>query len=131
MNPLLRVSAQLVLLLVVPAASAEVPPRHLAIEAGGLTPPTLAVVAEEPVIFDNRSGERVHVQFLEEDGSHHLFQVTARIWAVFHRPGRHEYVVHRDDRPDLRGAIDVVEAPDAAGLPVCSTITVMGVCLER
>lgn len=80
------------------AASAEV-----VIDARALTPSVLTVAADEPVVFVNRSGRTVHVEFVGRKG-HHVFQVPGSIRAIFHQTGRHPYVVHfgRDLREERR-----------------------------
>jgi hypothetical protein len=126
----MRAAGVLWLLLFSPltAAGAEV-----VIEASALTPPVLTVAADDAIVFVNRSGRVVHVDFLGRTGEHHLFQVPGSIRAIFHRPGRHPYVVHlgRDRREELRGAVEVEEPRASRGeLPVCRGITVEGNCLE-
>jgi hypothetical protein len=119
----------LVLLSPLAAAAAEV-----VIEASKVTPPVLTDAAEETVVFVNRSGRMVHVEFLGRTGEHHVFQVPGSIRAIFHRAGRHPYVLHlgRDGREELRGVVDVEEPREPRGdLPVCRSITVEENCLER
>ena len=105
------------------------------IEATALSPAVLLTAPERRVVFVNRSGRSVHLQFLMHNrGQHDLVQVPESIWAVFHRAGRHEYVVHFGGRAmsDLRGAVEVVGDPYGGPDPlVCSGITVQGACLER
>jgi hypothetical protein len=115
--------------------SAEKIVGEVVIESAGLQPPVLMTEPEHKVFFVNRSGQVVHIQFLMQDGGqHHIFQVPEQIWAIFHRPGRHSYVVHfRDPRiSTLEGAVEVMG--DSRGRPdphVCSGITVQGACIER
>ncbi len=109
------------------AAGAEV-----VIGASALTPPVLTVAADEAVVFVNRSGRIVHVDFLGRTGEHHVFQVPGSIRAIFHRPGRHPYVVHFEQVPrgELRGVVDVDEPREPRGEPpVCRGITVEGNCI--
>ncbi len=105
------------------------------IEAGALYPQVLLTAPERKVVFVNRSGRPVHLQFMMKNGGqHHVVQVPESIWAVFHRPGRHEYEVHFGDRAmhDLHGAVEVVGDPYGGPDPLtCSGITVQGACLER
>ena len=119
-----------------PAAAEE----QILIEAAALRPPVFSTTVGHRVTFVNRTGQLAHVEFLsdlrehrEGPTEHRVFQVPGEIWAEFHRPGRHEYVVHFSTHrePDLRGAVDV--ADDPSGLvtpPVCDGVRVMGVCLE-
>lgn len=108
---------------------------EIVIETTALTPSVLLTEPEHRVLFINRSGRAVHVQFLMRNGDqHHLVQAPGQIWAIFHRMGRHPFVVHFLDRtvPDLFGAVEVVGEPYGRPDPLaCSGITVMGACLER
>ena len=105
------------------------------IEATALSPAVLLTAPERRVVFVNRSGRSVHLQFLMHNrGQHDLVQVPESIWAVFHRVGRHAYEVHFDNHAmsDLHGAVEVVGDPYGGPDPlVCSGITVQGACLER
>jgi hypothetical protein len=116
-------------------AADEVIVGEIIIEATGISPEVLLTAPERRVVFVNRSGRPVHLQFLlHNGGQHHLVQVPKSIWAVFHRVGRHAYVVHFNDRAmsDLHGAVEVVGDPYGGSDPlVCSGITVQGACLER
>lgn len=108
---------------------------EIVIEAKALTPPVLMTEPEHRVFFVNRSGRAVHIQFLmRNDDHHHLVQAPGQIWAIFHRMGRHPFVVHFLDRTvsDLYGAVEVVGDPYGRPDPlVCSGITVQGGCIER
>lgn len=112
---------------------AEAQPQ-VEIDAATLRPAELNVTVGQRVTFVNRSGRLVHVEFLRTSSGHEVFQVSDETWAVFHYPGRHDYVVHflAPGAGDLRGAVSVRGDPDARGTPAaCSGVTVMGVCLER
>jgi hypothetical protein len=64
---------------------------------------------------------------------HHVFRLSGEIWAIFYRPGRHDYIVDFDDPGGgrLRGVIDVTEDSVSGSLPpTCSTITVLDARLE-
>ena len=112
------------------AATAE---EEIVIETSRIVPAVLKTTIERRVSFVNRSGQMVHVDFVGRSDEHHVFQVPGRIWAIFHRPGRHAYVVHfyGGRHGDLRGA---VEAADDPGLrpsaPICGGVTVMETCIE-
>lgn len=116
-----------------PARAAVAEDQEIVIEATTIVPPVLTTTIGRRVSFVNRSGQTVHVDFIGPADEHYVFQVPGRIWAIFHRPGRHPYVVHfyAGGRGELRGA---VEAADDPGLrpspPTCGRITVMGVCIE-
>ena len=108
---------------------------EIIIEPTAVRPSVLLTEPEHRVLFINRSGRTVHIQFLMRNGEqHHLLQVPEQIWAIFHQMGRHPFVVHFLDRtvPDLYGAVEVVGDPYGRPDPlVCSGITVMGACFER
>lgn len=106
---------------------------EIVIEAGALTPAVLQVEADEPVSFVNRSGRTVHVDLLGRANEHHVFQVPGRIQAVFHRAGRHSYVVHFENSRlgELRGVVDVRERTATRGeAPACDGISIEENCLE-
>jgi len=132
-------------LMVVAAVTIPVPPRlsaadeiiagEIIIEATALRPQVLLTEPERRVIFVNRSGRIVHVDFISRDPErHHTVQVPDRIWAVFHTVGRHPYEVHFNEAgmADLHGAIEVLGDPYGGPDPrICNGVTVMGVCIER
>ena len=130
------VSLVVVVLLARPISAAEeIIVGEVIIEAGALRPSVLMTERERQVTFINRSGRMVHVDFMIRDPElHHVIQVPDRIWAIFHRPGRHPYEVHFRDPAiaGLHGVIEVVGdpygGPDAR---ICSGITVQGACIER
>ena len=126
----MRTAGLLALLLLSPPAAGG---GEILIETRGLTPPVLRVQAEEAVEFVNRSGRTAHVDFLGPADEHYIVPIPGRIVAIFHRPGRHPYVVHLENRrrSELRGAVDVEEPRDPRDeFPVCGRLTVEGVCLE-
>ncbi len=134
----LRRRAALALVAIAAAAAVAAAPlwaqSKIGIEANWLDPPVLRATVGERVTFVNRSGRTAHVEFIGDSGRHHVEQVPDQIWAVFHRPGRHAYVVHFPDgsAPDLHGAVEVVTDPREQRDPQgCVGVTVMGVCLER
>jgi hypothetical protein len=117
-----------------PGAAAE---DRVLIEAGTVRPPLVETVVGHRVTFVNRSGRIAHVEFLGTSSEHKVFQIPGEIWAEFHMPGRHYYVVHLSGggarMVELRGAAEVREDPAAQpGPPECDgMVTVRGVCLER
>jgi len=121
----------LVVMLALMPARATAP--TVVIGAGRLVPPVLEVAIDQRVTFVNDAARVVHVDFVGHAGEHHVFQVPGRIWAVFHRTGRHPYVVHFESGRGeaLRGAVDVVQGAEPGDPPTCNSVTVMGVCLER
>ena len=124
-------------LLIVMLASAAVPGEAVRVVIGpdGLEPRVLHATTADRVTFVNRSGRVVHMEFGEDRGKHHVFQVPGEIWAVFHQAGPHLYVVHFEtgERRELRGVVEVEHVPDRGPvekLPTCNGITVQGVRLE-
>ncbi len=117
------------------AAAEEIIIGEIIIEAEALRPQVLLTEPDRRVTFINRSGKLVHVDFITRDPEkHHAFQVPDRIWAVFHRPGRHPFEVHFGDSgiPDLHGAVEVLVDPYGGPDPrICGGVTVMGACIER
>jgi len=106
--------------------------EKIVIEATGIVPPVLRTTTGHRVTFVNRSQRAAHLEFARDGGEHQLFQVPVGgpIWAVFHSPGKHPYVIHVFGSETLRGAVEVVEdTPQKSGPPVCA-VNVMGVCIE-
>ncbi len=115
------------------SAAAEAAEREVVISALTVDPPVLRVLPDQRVVFVNRSGRSVHIDLVGDAKQHHVFRVSGEIWAIFHRLGRHDYIVDFDDpgRGHLRGVIDVTEDRVSGSLPpTCSTVTVIGACLE-
>ena len=126
----MRAAGVLWLLLLSPLVAAA---AEIVITTDALTPAVLTVAADEPVVYVNRSGRIVHVDFLGRTGEHQVFQVPGSIRAIFHGPGRHPYVVHFEEprRGELRGVVEVEEAREPrAEQPACRGISVEGSCLE-
>lgn len=114
-----------------PAWSAE---GEVVIRATALEPHLLRAVAGQRVNFVKHVNRPVHVEFGVDPSAHQVFQMpaTGPIWAIFHRPGTHPYVVHIYDGKTivLHGLIEVVEDPDRPwGLGACGAV-VMEVCIE-
>lgn len=115
----------------------EIIAGEILIKANALDPEVLITEPEHRVLFTNRTGHAVHIQFTMKNPNgeqHHIVQVPEQIWAMFHQLGHHPFVVHFLDRalPDLRGAVEVVGDPYGRPDPlVCNGITVMGACFER
>ncbi|MBI4636165.1 MAG: hypothetical protein HY727_07425 [Candidatus Rokubacteria bacterium] len=105
------------------------------IEATRLVPPVLTTMTGQRVTFVNRSQRHVHVEFTRDGGEHHLVQFPAEgpIWAIFHRPGTHAYVVHvyGARTETLAGGVEVVEDPHYKYESPACVATIMGVCIER
>jgi hypothetical protein len=114
----------------IPAAGHEV-----IVSEDAVIPRVLSVKTGERVDFRNAVNRLVHIEFGDDARRHEVVQipVTGPIWAVFHQPGTHPYVVHvgaGKDRRTLDGVVDVVE--DATHHWDASTcgVLVMGACLE-
>jgi hypothetical protein len=96
---------------VAPMTARGDPASQVVIENDRLEPRTLETLTGERVHFVNRTGRPVHLQFSGELRWHDVVQVplTGPLWAVFHRPGTHPYVVHiygRETRA-LEGVVSV------------------------
>ena len=118
-----------------PAPAAWPAENEVVIRATVVEPHVLLTVAGRRVIFVTRVDRPVHVEFGEDPARHHVFQVprTGPIWAIFHRPGTHPYVVHIYDGGKttvLHGVVEVQESPERPwGLGTCGAI-VMEECVE-
>lgn len=128
-----RFGAALVSLLAIAAATSAADVAEIVVEATGVRPPVAHVALDAPIRFVNRTNRDIHVEFLGNQGEHHVVNVPGRISAVFHRPGRHPFVVHvaGTGRELARGVVDVPEDPARNGIPVCGWITVESICYER
>lgn len=108
---------------------------RIVIEESTVVPAVLVTTQGQRVTFVNRTGRLVHIDFLlGTTPGHQVFHVPGQIWAIFHQPGRHEYIVHFSTREGLalRGAVEVREDPGArTRRPACNGLTVEGVCLAR
>jgi hypothetical protein len=114
-----------------PVGAADV--TEIVVETDGVRPPVAHVALDAPVRFVNRTRRDIHVDLLGPEGEHHVVNVPGRIWAAFHRPGRHPFVVHAvsTGREIARGVVEVAEDVPRKGPPVCGWITVEGICIER
>ena len=101
-----------------------------------VTPRVLTVKTGERVEFRNTAGRSVHIEFGVDGRQHEVVQipVTGPIWAVFHRPGTHPYLVHIGAGKALRtldGVVDVIEDETHRWDSKTCGVVVMGECLER
>ncbi|MGH2437133.1 MAG: hypothetical protein ACRDFA_09075 [bacterium] len=126
-----RASVLLLLAILASAASAAAE-GEVVISAQRVDPPVLRVLPDERVVFVNRSGRSVHIDLVGDAKQHHVFRMSGAIWAIFHRPGRHAYIVHFEEPGGglLRGVIEVTQEDVSESAPPTCPVTVMGVCLE-
>jgi hypothetical protein len=127
------VSPALVLLWVATTAFASDGNAHeVVIGAAALAPPVVNLALHERVVFVNRSGRAVHVEFSGPEGEHHVVQMPGTLWAEFHWPGEHAYAVHfGGSPPDLHGVVNVDYGPPFIPGPECGGFTIEEVCIER
>lgn len=131
--------ARAMLLVGLLAIASQAPPAwsvegEVIIRATRLEPHLLRLMAGQRVNFVKRVNRPVHVEFGVDPSAHQVFQMpaTGPIWAIFHRPGTHPYVVHIYDGKTtaLHGVVEVVEDPERPwGLGRCGAV-VMDVCIE-
>jgi hypothetical protein len=76
------------------AADAE---TTVMITAQSVVPPVLRVPPDHRVVFVNRSGRSLHIDLVGDAKQHHVFRVSGEIQAIFHRTGRHAYIVDFED----------------------------------
>ena len=117
-----------------PASLAWSAESEVVIRATALEPHVLRAVSGQRVSFVKRVDHPVHVEFGEDPGRHQVFQIPAAgsIWAIFHRPGTHPYVVHIYDGKTtvLHGVVEVLEDPEHPwGQGTCGAV-VLEQCIE-
>ena len=109
------------------------PVAEIVIHPGAVAPEVLRTVLGATVMFRNRSQRPVEVEFVGYRGWHHVSETPEGIAVIFHRAGRHPFVVRFSgtDRAHLHGVVEVGAASSPTReLPVCTSITVREVCLE-
>jgi hypothetical protein len=127
-------AAVVIALTLAPSRSSPTP-GEIVITAAGVEPHVFHAVAGQRVEFVKRMDVPTHVEFGWDPGQHHVYQIpgTGPVWAIFHRPGTHPYVVHvyRDNTVAvLHGIVEVVEDPQHPWGPGTCGAVVMGDCLE-
>jgi hypothetical protein len=108
----------------------------IVIEATRVVPDFLETTTGARVDLLNRAQRSVHVEFGADPRQHEVVQVpaTGPIWAVFHRPGTHPYVVHVYDGRTTRtlsGVVAVVEDEGHKWDSRTCGLVVMGNCIEQ
>jgi len=127
--------AALVTLLVLLTSVSARAGETIVIEATRLVPPFLETMTGNRVDFVNRAQRSVHVEFGVDARQHEVVQVpaTGPIWAVFHRPGTHPYVVHVYDGRTTRtlsGVVAVVEDETHKWDSRTCGLIVMEICID-
>ena len=107
---------------------------QIVIQSDRLDPHTLDTLTGERVEFVNRTGLPVHLELGGDGGRHEVVQIpiTGPIWAVFHRPGTHPYVVHVYGRQTraLHGIVFVTTDETHRWQSGTCDVVVEGNCLE-
>jgi len=139
-NQIGRVLARRALVSAAAATVIQAPPAwpadaEIIIRATGPEPSVLRAMTGQRVNFVKRVDLPVHVEFGEDPRQHQVVQIPGDgpIWATFHRPGTHPYVVHiygTKTTTALRGLVEVVDDPQEPWRRGTCGVTVMGECLE-
>ena len=108
----------------------------IVIEATRVVPDFLETMTGTRVDFVNHAQRRVHVEFGVDPRQHEVVQVpaTGPIWAVFHRPGTHPYVVHIYDGRTVRtlsGVVAVVADDTHKWDSKTCGLIVMEICIDE
>jgi hypothetical protein len=108
----------------------------IVIEATRVVPDFLETMTGTRVDFVNRAQRSVHVEFGVDPRQHEVVQVpaTGPIWAVFHRPGTHPYVVHIYDGRTVRtlsGVVAVVADETHKWDSKTCGLIVMEICIDE
>jgi hypothetical protein len=115
------------------AFRAEARPQ-VVIESDAVEPRMLDTLTGERVEFLNRTDVAVHLQLTGDGRQHDVVQVpiTGPIWAVFHRPGTHPYIVHvyGPRMRTLAGAVSVTTDETHRWESGTCGVVVEGNCLE-
>jgi len=109
--------------------------EEIVIRANAIEPHVFRATMGHRVNFVKRVDLPVHVEFGVDPTQHHVVQIpwNGSIWAVFHRPGTHPFVVHiyaAKTTTTLHGIVEVVEDPQRPWAPGTCAAVVMGDCIE-
>jgi hypothetical protein len=136
----MKLVARAAVAVVLIGGAARVPPawpadEEIVIRANAIEPHVFRATMGQRVNFVKRVDLPVHVEFGVDPTQHHVVQVpwTGPIWAVFHRPGTHPYVVHiyaTKTTTTLHGIVEVVEDSQHPWRPGTCGAVVMGDCIE-
>ena len=136
----MKVVARAALAVVLIGGAVWVPPawpadREIVIQANAIEPHVFQAVMGQRVNFVKRVELPVHVEFGVDPSQHHVVQIPGNgtMWAEFHRPGTHPYVVHiyaTKTTTTLHGIVEVVEDPAHPRAPGTCSVVVMGDCIE-
>jgi len=126
-------------LLVVLLAALPVPARGAAIvvvNEAGLWPRQITTSAGHPVVFVNRSGRSLHLEFISAPEKHRVLHVNGAVSAIALRPGRHPFVVRFAENPrrHLHGVVDAQNSAtpdDTDDLDICNGSPPARTCIER
>lgn len=109
------------------------PVVEVVIFPAAVEPETVRTVLGTTVAFRNRSGRPIEVQFVGYRGWHHVSETPEGAVVIFHRAGRHPFVVRfsGSDQGHVHGVVEVDAASrPPRSTPVCTTVKVQDVCLE-
>jgi hypothetical protein len=136
----MKLVARAAVAVVLIGGAARVPPawpaaEEIVIRANAIEPHVFRATMGQRVNFVKRVDLPVHVEFGVDPTQHHVVQIpwNGPIWAVFHRPGTHPYVVHiyaDKATTTLHGIVEVVEDPQRPWAPGTCAAVVMGECIE-
>jgi len=136
----MKASARVAVAMVLIGGVARVPPAwpadgEIVIQASAIEPHYFRATMGQRVNFVKRVDLPVHVEFGVDPRQHQIVQIpaTGPIWAVFHRPGTHPYVVHiygAKTTTTLHGVVEVVEDPQHPWASGTCGVVVMGDCIE-
>ena len=137
----MKAAARAAVVMVLIGGGARVPPAwpaddEIVIRANAIEPHVFRATMSQRVNFVKRVDLPVHVEFGVDPTQHHVVQIprNGSIWAVFHRPGTHPYVVHiyaAKTTTTLHGVVEVVEDRRRPWAPGTCAAVVMEECIER